>query len=142
MKTEINFEYLVDFRLENEAQYRKWLGECASFYNKHVSKLSYVFCSDDYLLEINKSFLNHDYFTDIITFDDCKGNRIYGDIIISVDRVKENADLFEVDFRTELKRVMAHGLLHLLGYKDASDDEKRTMRRKEVEFIKLFHVEH
>jgi rRNA maturation RNase YbeY len=104
--------------------------------------LDYIFCDDEYLLKINQDYLDHDTYTDIITFPYGDLNVIAGDIFISVERVKENAVNFRVDFELELKRVMAHGVLHLLGYGDKSEEEVLQMRLKEDEKIKLFHVEH
>jgi rRNA maturation RNase YbeY len=94
------------------------------------------------LLELNKKYLNHDTYTDIISFDYTDGRTIAGDIFISVDRLRENAQLFAVTFTEELRRVMAHGILHLMGYKDKSKNEIMTMRDKESEKLRLFHVEH
>jgi rRNA maturation RNase YbeY len=94
-----------------------------------------IFVSDDYLLEINQSYLNHDYYTDIITFDYCEQNVISGDLFISVDRVRENADVFNVDFGTELHRVIIHGVLHLCGYKDKTEDDEEVMRKMENKYL-------
>jgi rRNA maturation RNase YbeY len=106
-----------------------------------LNDLDYIFTSDPYLLELNKRFLNHDYYTDILTFDYSEDGEISGEIFISVDRVKENAKSFEVEFDQELLRVMVHGLLHLFGYTDADDIQQQLMRTREDEKIKLFHVE-
>tara|TARA_B100001758_G_C18289948_1_gene546458 strand:+ start:580 stop:993 length:414 start_codon:yes stop_codon:yes gene_type:complete len=103
--------------------------------NKNVGELSLVFCNDTYLLKINKQFLDHDFFTDVITFDYCEGNVISGDILISLERVKENAELFNVDFLNELHRVIIHGLLHLLKYKDKTKQEKKIMKNKEDYYL-------
>ena len=104
--------------------------------------MSFIFCSDEYLLDINLKYLDHDTFTDIITFDYCIGNEISGDIFISIDRIKDNADSFNVSFDSELLKVMAHGVLHLIGYKDKKERDISVMRNKEDEKTKLFHVEH
>lgn len=96
-----------------------------------VGVISIILCSDNYLLDINKKFLNHDYFTDIVTFNYCEGNIISGDLFISIDRIKENANLFNTSFNKELYRVIYHGVLHLIGYNDKTDDEKVIMRQKE-----------
>ena len=104
-------------------------------------EISYIFCDDEYLLDINQRFLDHDTYTDIISFDDSMGNLLNGDIYISTERVRENAAEFNEDFETELKRVIVHGILHYCGYKDKSEDDAALMRRKESEKIKLFHVE-
>jgi len=94
--------------------------------------ISIIFCSDDYLLEINKQYLDHDYYTDIITFDyEEEDNVISGDLFISIDRIKENAGKFDVNFIIELYRVVFHGVLHLIGYKDKTDEEQKEMKAKE-----------
>jgi rRNA maturation RNase YbeY len=102
---------------------------------KILGDISIIFVSDEYLLEMNQSYLNHDYYTDIITFDYCKGNVISGDLFISVDRVRENADTFNVAFLFELHRVMIHGVLHLCGYKDKSIEEEKQMRILENKYL-------
>ncbi len=137
----INFNYLTDYQIVEENLYSKWLLEVIGSENRVLGDIAYVFCDDAYLLEINKQYLNHDTYTDIITFDYTDGNTIAGDIFISIERVKENAAEFEVDFDEELRRVMAHGILHLSGYGDRSDEEAEQMRDKEEEKMKLFHVE-
>ena len=101
------------------------------------SRLHIIFCSDDYLLDINKKYLNHDYFTDIITFNYNENNTIIGDLFISVDRVKENAKELKVDFNNELFRVIIHGVLHLCGYNDKTQDQLKEIRTKEDEFLGL-----
>ncbi|MEO9888591.1 rRNA maturation RNase YbeY, partial [Nonlabens ulvanivorans] len=129
-----------NFELSDEVRYSKWLRAVALSENKSLGDLSYVFCTDDFLLEINQKYLNHDTLTDIITFDYCDDDFIHGEIYISVDRVKDNAKDFVVSFDDELLRVMSHGLLHLIGFGDKTDIEKSTMRLKEDEKIKMFHV--
>ena len=99
--------------------------------NHQTGHLSFVFCKDDYLLEVNKKFLNHDYYTDIITFDYNESNSVSGDFIISIDRVKENAFIHQCSFYSELYRVIIHGVLHLLGFSDKTDNQKRRMRKLE-----------
>ncbi|MDP5231875.1 MAG: rRNA maturation RNase YbeY [Cellulophaga sp.] len=138
----IDFNYETDFELGEESKYQQWLEFCVILEKKVLGDLSYIFCSDEYLLNLNKEYLHHDTFTDIITFDYCEGNTISGDIFISVERVKENSEIYKGTFNDELLRVMAHGVLHLLGYKDKSEEENTLMRSKEEEKIKLFHVEH
>ena len=108
---------------------------------KKEGDINYIFCDDEYLLEINQQYLDHDTLTDIISFDYCVGNELHGDIFISVERVRENALDFDVKFEEELLRVMAHGVLHYCGYKDKSEEDEKLMRQKEEEKIKLFHVE-
>lgn len=136
----IEFNYQNDFKELDEHCHINWINAIASSEGKTIGALSYVFCSDDYLLEINKQFLNHDLFTDIITFDYCQDGLINGEIYISTDRVGDNAVVFKVPFSNELLRVMAHGLLHLIGYGDKTESEERLMRKKESEKIDMFHV--
>ena len=102
---------------------------------KELGDISIIFVSDQYLLEMNQKYLNHDYFTDIITFDYCEDNVISGDLFISVDRVKENADSFNVDELTEIHRVMIHGVLHLCGYKDKTEEEEKNIRLLENKYL-------
>ncbi|MEX0362909.1 MAG: rRNA maturation RNase YbeY [Allomuricauda sp.] len=137
----IEFHYKTDFELEESVRYVEWIEKVVNSEAFVCGDIDYVFCSDKYLLELNREYLNHDTFTDIITFDYTDANLISGDIFVSIDRVIENANKFEVAFENELRRVMAHGLLHLMGYKDKGTDEVKLMRRKEEEKIKLFHVE-
>ena len=137
----IEFHYATDFQLEIESKFADWVSRVISSEGGTCRQIDYIFCSDGYLLEMNKKYLSHDTFTDIITFDYSDGKRIGGDIFISIDRVKENAEIFKIDFEKELLRVMSHGLLHLFGFKDKSKEESIQMRSKEDEKIKLFHVE-
>ena len=102
---------------------------------KILGDISIIFVSDPYLLEMNQKYLNHDYYTDIITFDYCDMNIVSGDLFISVDRVQENAETFDVDVLTELHRVMIHGVLHLCGYKDKTEEEERNMRELENKYL-------
>lgn len=138
----ISFNYELDFTLENEQSYEDWLSEVITSENKTEGEINYIFCDDDYLLEINQQYLDHDTLTDIISFDYSIGNDLHGDIFISIDRVKENALDFNVSFEEELKRVMVHGVLHYCGYKDKSENDEKLMRQKEDEKIKMFHVKH
>lgn len=114
-----------------------WFTKVCDFEHKLLGDLSLIFCSDDYLLEINRTHLNHDYYTDIITFDYSDGGVVSGDLFISVDRVKENAASFSVSFLDELHRVCVHGLLHLCGYGDKSPEDEIRMRSKEDEMLLL-----
>ena len=124
--------------LKNKAQLRDWFIATATTEGFRIKELSYIFCSDAYLLEMNQSYLNHDTYTDIITFDNSETNgRVLGDIFISIDRTKENANNFDVTESEELHRVMIHGLLHLLGYGDKSKAEKTTMTEKENHYLAL-----
>jgi probable rRNA maturation factor len=115
-----------------------WLTGVTHQYAKKLGSLNYIFCDDEYLLAINKQYLNHDYYTDIITFDYSEGNKVSGDLFISIDRVKENAILFKVSYEDELFRVLVHGLLHLIGFTDKSAESKKVMRALEDEFILIY----
>lgn len=137
----INFFYELAFCLSEESVYMDWLNRVSSSESKSVAEINYIFCDDDYLLDINQKYLNHDTYTDIITFDYSVGNVLQGDIYISIDRVSENASEFSVPFEEELLRVMAHGILHMCGFKDKSADDISLMREKENEKITMFHVE-
>lgn len=137
----ISFNYETPFRLKQVKLHRAWLSKVIVSENKKEGDINYIFCADDYLLEINKSYLSHDTLTDIISFDYSVGNELHGDIYISIDRVRENAQDFKVSFDEELKRVLVHGILHYCGYKDKSKKDESLMRLKEDEKIKMFHVE-
>ena len=106
--------------------------------NRTLGEVNYIFCSDDYLLNINKQYLNHDYYTDVISFDYSEDGIISGDIFISVDTVKDNAKEYEVEFKKELARVMVHGVLHFIGYKDKTEEDAKLMRQKENQYLPLF----
>jgi rRNA maturation RNase YbeY len=128
----------ITFSLKEKLKHKAWLNEVAKQEGKRILELSYVFCSDDYLLQINQEYLNHDTLTDIVTFDNSEDpKKIEGDIFISIDRVKENGDALGTK-ETELKRVMVHGLLHLLGYKDKKKEDKAVMTEKEDFYIKQY----
>ena len=131
----IAFEYLETEEITEINQNKKWLNQVISNEAKEEGDITYIFCDDDYLLEKNIRFLNHNTLTDVITFDYCEGNSVSGDIFISIERVKENSEVFKVDFLTELNRVMVHGLLHLLGYKDKTERESNLMRKKENYYL-------
>ena len=137
----ISFNYESDFTLEQEGNYASWIETIIESENKILGEISYIFCDDDYLHTINMQYLNHDTLTDIISFDYTEGDVISGDIFVSIERVIDNAKDFNVPFDEELKRVLAHGVLHYCGYKDKSDADALVMRSKEDEKIKLFHVE-
>ncbi|WP_329806846.1 rRNA maturation RNase YbeY [Flavobacterium facile] len=137
----ISFNYESDFSLEQEEVYASWIETIVESENKILGEISYIFCDDEYLHSINMQYLNHDTLTDIISFDYTEGDVISGDIFVSIERVEDNAKDFNVSFDEELKRVLAHGVLHYCGYKDKSDDDALLMRTKEEEKIKLFHVE-
>ncbi|HLF50975.1 rRNA maturation RNase YbeY [Flavobacterium sp.] len=137
----INFNYETDFELDNERAHADWLSQVIISENKKEGEINYIFCDDEYLHKINVEYLNHDTLTDIISFDYSVGNELHGDIFVSVERVRDNAQDFEVTFEEELKRVLVHGVLHYCGYKDKSDADELLMRAKEEEKIALFHVE-
>lgn len=137
----INYNYESDFSLDNEEAISAWMTEVIESEYKKEGEINYIFCDDEYLHKINLEYLNHDNLTDIISFDYTMGNEISGDIFISVERVKDNAKDFNVSFETELRRVMAHGVLHYCGYKDKGEEDERLMRAKEEEKLAMFHVE-
>jgi rRNA maturation RNase YbeY len=131
----------VSFSFKGKRQLAKMLiTSLLKMENKQIGNLCFIFCTDDFLLDINKKYLEHDYFTDVITFDYTVDNSVSGDIFISVERVDENAREFGVSFEHELSRVMYHGVLHLCGYKDKSEDEARTMREKEDFYLKTLSI--
>ena len=138
----ISFNYEIDFLLDNETQFSDWISRVILSENKKEGHINYIFCDDEYILEINKQYLDHDYYTDIISFVYSVGNELNGDIFVSIERVKENATDFNATFDDELKRVIIHGILHYCGYKDKSEEEEALMRSKEDEKTKMFHVEH
>ncbi|WP_416445629.1 rRNA maturation RNase YbeY [Leeuwenhoekiella sp. A16] len=137
----IEFNSENDFKILNTDAVEKWLKEVCAKEEKEVAELGYVFCSDEYLHNINRTYLNHNTLTDIITFDYCQGDLISGEIYISTDRVAENASIFEVDFQLELARVIVHGLLHLCGYPDKTEGEKKVMRSLEDKYIEGVKVD-
>jgi len=127
----------VSFRWKEKKPIREWLNSIAKQEHRSLASLSFVYCSDERLLEMNRTHLSHDYYTDIITFDLSDTASIEGEIYISLHRVKENAAAFEDSFERELCRVMAHGLLHLCGYDDHQDADKAIMRSKETFYLSL-----
>ena len=131
----------VNFDLREASKVKKWLTKLVIRRGKSVGNINYLFCDDEYLLEVNRQYLNHDTYTDIITFDYVAGGLISGDILISIERVKDNAGKFGVTFECELHRVIVHGVLHLLGQGDKTEEEAREMRRQEEETLMLFHEE-
>lgn len=137
----ISFNYETDFKLLNEPDFSKWLSEVILSENKKEGEINYIFCDDDYLLEINQQYLDHDTLTDIISFDYSVGNELNGDIFVSVERVKENASDYNATFQEEIQRVLVHGILHYCGYKDKTEADELVMRRKEEEKMKMFHME-
>jgi rRNA maturation RNase YbeY len=129
----------IDYELPDETVWINWLEAIANKENKEIDMINYIFCSDEYLHQINVQYLGHDTLTDIITFPYSEEeNTIEGDIFISIDRVKENSAAYNVSFEEELKRIMAHGILHMCGYMDKKDDEKELMSKKENEAIAMW----
>lgn len=126
------------FRFLNKSLIINWLSSSLKKEKKKPGELNFIFCSDKYLLKMNRQYLQHDYYTDIITFDYSQKDLVSGDIYISIDRVKENASTYKVSFQDELLRVMIHGVLHLCGYKDKSTQAARLMREKEDYYLSLW----
>ncbi len=133
---DIAYESTPDLNLSIDTL-SNWIERVIENEKHKMSDITLIFCSDEHLLKVNQDFLEHDFYTDIITFDYCEDNLISGDLFISVDRVIENALSFNVTFEQELHRVIIHGVLHLCGYKDKSSDEEKTMRTKEAEALLL-----
>lgn len=127
----------IDFKLKEKAKIRQWIVDTIKAEGfKRVGELSFILCSDAYLLEINKQYLNHDTYTDVVTFDSSEDDDVIaGDIFISVERITENAAKFKVDSRDELQRVIMHGVLHLCGYHDKKPDDKMLMTAKENHYL-------
>lgn len=126
------------FQLRQRKALRSWLRDCVHTEGSSIAELNYLFCSDTYMLEANRSFLDHDYLTDILTFPERSAQGIAGDILISIDRVRENAQEHHVTAHKELLRVMAHGALHLIGYDDKMPDNQHVMRSAEDRWISLW----
>lgn len=126
----------VPYKLTQKQAIRQWLKQQAEAEGYSVGDLNYIFCSDDYVLQVNRDYLQHDYYTDIITFDQSEeDDKLEGDIFISVDRVADNAQQVGVSAEQEMRRVLAHGMLHLCGYGDKTDEEAAQMRAKEEEWM-------
>ena len=130
------FEEGVSYKLKDKTKVKQWIKDTIAAEGYKLDELSYVFCSDEYLLTINQQYLDHDTYTDIVTFDNSEtpGN-IVGDIFISIDRIRENAAKFNQTFIDELHRVIIHGTLHLLGYKDKSPQDNKKMTQKEDQYL-------
>ncbi|MFZ5553922.1 MAG: rRNA maturation RNase YbeY [Bacteroidota bacterium] len=136
--TEINFVSLIPgFTLKNKSAIKKWIVSAIKKEKQKPGELAIVFCSDNYLLETNRKYLNHNYLTDIITFQNTENQSVSGDLLISIDRVKENAEKLKLKFSDELHRVIIHGVLHLCGYKDKSPAHKKQMTKKEDYYLNL-----
>lgn len=138
----IEFHFETDFQLVKQKEISDWINSVIISEKLILGEINYIFCDDEYILNVNQQYLNHDYYTDIISFDYREEEVVSGDIFISIDRVQDNANEYKVSFEEELLRVIIHGILHFCGYKDKSDDEELLMRSKENEKIRMFHVEH
>lgn len=134
----IEFFSETEFSLPDPDKHAEWIKAIIETAGFSLGEITYVFCDDDYLHKINVDFLNHDTLTDIISFDYSLGKQVNGEIYISIERVKENAEVFNEPFERELKRVIIHGILHFLGYKDKTPKEEAQMRSKEDEAIAKF----
>jgi len=134
----IDFQYIENDKLSNTENINLWINSVIKEEGMIIGELVYVLCNDEYLLKKNIQFLNHNTLTDVITFDYTKDKIISGDILISTERVVENSKIFNVNYLTELHRVMVHGLLHLLGYKDKIEKDANTMREKESYYLNKF----
>jgi rRNA maturation RNase YbeY len=128
----------VSFPKIKRRKTKEWIAFVTEKFQKRVGDISYIFCSDEEILRINKQYLNHDYYTDIITFDYTEGEIVSGDLFISLDTVKSNSEKFGAVYEEELRRVMIHGVLHLCGFKDKTTADKKIMREKENEALNLF----
>ena len=138
----IDYVYNTDFQLKNEKKISKWLNKAVILEGFSIGDLVYAFFNDNDLKDLNNSYLGHDCFTDVISFNDSEGTVLSGNIAISVDRVLDNSKKFKTSFEDEMLRVMVHGLLHFMGYDDSTDLETKQMRDKEDNNLKSFHVEH
>ncbi|GAA5033933.1 endoribonuclease YbeY [Marivirga lumbricoides] len=136
------FKEDVKIDLRSLRKYRKWINEVAQSHHKEIELINYIFCSDEYLHQINQGYLNHDTYTDIITFDlreHSSEEPIEADIFISIERVQDNSQIQSTSFSNELERVIIHGLLHLVGFKDKTQQEKDLMRKEETKALQLLY---
>ena len=131
------FNQDIEFKLKGKLINNQWLKLVAESEIRRIGDVNIIFCSDNYILDVNMKYLGHDYFTDIITFDYCEKDKLNGDLFISIDSVRENAIHYGTEFETELNRVMVHGILHLIGYDDHSKKDIKIMREKEDYYISL-----
>jgi len=133
--------YFENYKKFSFKQYKKtkWIKNCIYKYKKRVGDINFILCSDNYLLNINKKYLNHNYFTDVITFDNSVNDLLNGDIYISIDTVKLNSNRFNTAFFEELNRVMIHGVLHLIGYNDTNEEEQKEMSKQENKCLTYFY---
>lgn len=133
----------IDFVFKHKRLNNSWLKLVAESEIKKLGNINIIFCSDNYILDVNVKYLGHDYFTDIITFDYCVKNILSGDLFISIDTVRDNAEFYKTEFNDELYRVIVHGLLHLIGYDDHTPEEQKIMREKENYYLELRnHIDH
>ncbi|MBT8235099.1 MAG: rRNA maturation RNase YbeY [Bacteroidia bacterium] len=137
----ISFNYQEADLVLDEDKHLLWLKRAVLEEGQIINEIAYILTTDEEVLALNKKFLRHDYYTDILTFDRSENQRLSGDIFISQERVEENAATHEVEKGEELRRVMIHGLLHMMGYKDDSEEDRRIMREREDYYLKMFHVE-
>lgn len=131
----------IEFSIENDHLIKKWIVSVIEEKNFSSGTINYIFCTDEYLLKLNQQYLDHNTYTDIITFDYSNGKVLSGDIFISIDRIKENAQKYKKTFENELHRVMIHGILHLSGLKDKTDEESTEMRYQEDHYLEKLLIE-
>ena len=129
----------IKFVLKEKRKVSKWINDVIKLHQKKLGSVSYIFCSNQYILELNQQYLNHNYFTDIITFDYCYDNKVEGDIFISIDTVLDNSHCFKTNFNDELLRVIIHGVLHLVGFSDKTAKQQKQMRVLEDEALSIFY---
>ena len=134
----IQFEVEIKYSLKEKRRIKEWLNLVAFEEGSKIQNLNFLIVGDKRIIHFNKTYLNHDYSTDIITFDNSENKKISGDIVISIERVKENSKKYKVKLEDELRRVMAHGLLHLLGYDDKNEKEKKRIRKKENYYLEMY----
>lgn len=131
----ISFFYETDFKINKPRTWKNWIKESAANEGFKIGDINYIFCDDEYLLQINKDYLQHDYYTDVIGFQYSEGKELSGDIYISVTRIEDNAEQNQIDFKNELARVVIHGILHFMNYQDKTDQEAKKMRDLESHYI-------
>lgn len=134
------FSENIEFTFRQKSRTSKWLRLVSESEIRRAGDINVIFCSDNYILEMNQKYLQHDYFTDIITFDYCEGDKLSGDLFISIDSVRENAITYGEEFSRELSRVIVHGVLHLIGYDDHSPEDQKVMRQKEDYYLSLLDL--
>ncbi len=134
----IELFYETDFELKDAKKWIDWIVESMKNEGKTIDELNYIFCDDEYLLQINRQYLDHDYYTDVIGFDNSEEDQLMGDIFISVERIKDNSEQNNVPFENELARVIIHGILHFAGYLDKDPEDKNLMTSKEDQYLATF----